>query len=634
MPAAMPCKTPANCRGETCRTIGKHKTKYARVVDADESMRIRLEGVPQRYHEDHISAKGINFSLSHCNLVHEFIPMPQAWQQWKKNWKNLRNRNKKDLIEEARRKGRKVHFASLMDLCHLNNSELEPQFQTYKGRIELRGDIVKDDSGSYAVFTQGSSASQMTAAKVMDTVSRLPGCDGQTADAVSAYTEVKMEDAHKLLRIPISECPDIWIRPPKHKWPKSWSSMEDPVVPLERNLYGHPLGGPLWERQFEKVLLKFGWEKVPNWECSFVNRENGLGKTISNWLERNRTSIRLGKTLLWEDQHHFSTTFIWVALKESVKSARILWRTAEICSNSGFLLDPRKNYRPELQGNLMQRQYLLGATTWMVMLRNSWKDNAHWRTKQLNSFSKSQRHASMTITFKEEEENGSVGELSTVCSQIVLKCWYLARIGRPDILWSVNKFARSITKWTKACDKRLARLISYIHHTCEYRQYCYVGSTAQHCSLGFFQDSDFAGDLEDSKSTSGGLLCIFGCHTLVPTSWMCKKQTSVSHSSSEAEVISSLDAGLRVDGIPALDLWDLVIEVLHSSPNQTNKTKDVREQRRNLSATLQSNMRKQTPTKHINLDLTILITFHQTEYILVPMICCMSLRKMKPWLIC
>ena len=60
----------------------------------------------------------------------------------------------------------------------------------YKGRVVLRGDIVKDNSGSYAVFTeQGSSASQMTAAKIMDIIiSRLPGCDGQAADAVSAYT--------------------------------------------------------------------------------------------------------------------------------------------------------------------------------------------------------------------------------------------------------------------------------------------------------------------------------------------------------------------------------------------------------------------------------------------------------------
>ena len=68
----------------------------------------------------------------------------------------------------------------------------------------------------------------------------------------------------RYLRIPKSQCPDIWIRLPKHKWPKSWSSMEDPVVPLERNLYRHPLGGLLREKQFEKVLLEHGWEKVFN----------------------------------------------------------------------------------------------------------------------------------------------------------------------------------------------------------------------------------------------------------------------------------------------------------------------------------------------------------------------------------
>ena len=114
-----------------------------------------------------------------------------------------------------------------MDLCHLKNSELEPQNQKYKGSIVLRGDIVKDDSGSYAVFTeQGSSASQMTAANVMDIIPRLPGCSGQAADAVSACAQVKMEDAPTLFQNPESECPDIRIRLPKHKWPTSWSSME------------------------------------------------------------------------------------------------------------------------------------------------------------------------------------------------------------------------------------------------------------------------------------------------------------------------------------------------------------------------------------------------------------------------
>ena len=106
-------------------------------------------------------------------------------------------KQKKEVTDEARTKGAKVHVASLVDICHLKNAELEARHQKYKGRVVLRGDIVKDDSGSYAVFTeQGPPASQMTAAKVM-VISRLPGCDGQAVDAVSAYTQVKMEEAHK-----------------------------------------------------------------------------------------------------------------------------------------------------------------------------------------------------------------------------------------------------------------------------------------------------------------------------------------------------------------------------------------------------------------------------------------------------
>ena len=80
-----------------------------------------------------------------------------------------------------------------------------------------------------------------------------------------------------------------------------------------------------------------------------------------------------------------------------------------------------------------------------------------------------------------EEETKSVGELSNACSQIVLKCLYLARIGRFDTLWSVNKLARSLIKWTKVCDKHLNRLISSIHHTSEYKECCHVGNLSRIC---------------------------------------------------------------------------------------------------------------------------------------------------------
>ena len=203
-------------------------------------------------------------------------------KEWKKleaipAWNLDKMKGKKEVMLETQKVKKKVLFATLMSVCHLKNAELKPKFEKYKGRLVLRGDIVKDDSGAYAVFhDQGSSASQMTAARVMDVIARLADCDGQAADVVSAYTPVKMEDNPRLLRIPRSECPDVWIHLPRHKWPKSWMNIEDRVVPFERHLYGHPLAGLSWERQFEDILSELAWERVQNWECQFVYRKQRL----------------------------------------------------------------------------------------------------------------------------------------------------------------------------------------------------------------------------------------------------------------------------------------------------------------------------------------------------------------------
>ena len=100
-----------------------------------------MEGSPHKNHEDHIAGKGMN-SLSHYNLVYKFRPMPKVmkipdakraveneWEKLEKTpaWQLTKVRNKKEVIAEARNKGRKVHFASVMDTCHLKNWKLEPQ---------------------------------------------------------------------------------------------------------------------------------------------------------------------------------------------------------------------------------------------------------------------------------------------------------------------------------------------------------------------------------------------------------------------------------------------------------------------------------------------------------------------------
>ena len=133
----------------------KLKTRLACILEAGESTRLRTGESLPNHHEDHIAGKGDN-SLQHYNLVHKFVPMHQAMKNSRSKsssgqgmgkleeisaWNLTKVKSKKEVIDEARTKGAKVHFASLMDICHLKNAELETKHQKYKGRVVLRGDI-------------------------------------------------------------------------------------------------------------------------------------------------------------------------------------------------------------------------------------------------------------------------------------------------------------------------------------------------------------------------------------------------------------------------------------------------------------------------------------------------------------
>ena len=120
--------------------------------------------------------------------------------------------------------------------------------------------------------------------------------------------------------------------------------------------------------------------------------------------------------------------------------------------------------------------------------------------KTTQELTKSQHHA-LTTTNSRKKKWDLLEKCQKVCSQIVLKCMYLARIGRLDISWSVNKQTCS------CCQQNGRKLVTNawrIQHTCDFKF---------RKSSGY---SDFVGDLEDSKSTSGGFPSIFGSHTFVP----------------------------------------------------------------------------------------------------------------------
>jgi hypothetical protein len=151
------------------------------------------EGNLVRKHQDHIAEAGFA-SDAWFAMVHTPIPMkkaltiPDAKKAVNKEWKKLEELPAWDLTTvqprakvsaKAKREGKKIHFGSLMDMCHQKHSEQAESMRRYKGRVVFRGDQVKDEDGFYAVFSeQGTSASNMAAAKFLDAIARLPGNEG------------------------------------------------------------------------------------------------------------------------------------------------------------------------------------------------------------------------------------------------------------------------------------------------------------------------------------------------------------------------------------------------------------------------------------------------------------------------
>ena len=109
---------------------------------------------------------------------------------------------------------------------------------------------------------------------------------------------------------------------------KILGNIEDPVVPLERSFWGHPLAGLLWERQFGEVLLELGWEEVPTWECLFVHIRKGpflsvyvddikmAGKKHKLCLMR---KILMKNVDLQKSLQRFLFKFTWIVLNAKLK---------------------------------------------------------------------------------------------------------------------------------------------------------------------------------------------------------------------------------------------------------------------------------------------------------------------------
>ena len=262
------------------------KTGFSCTTEEHESTKQRIESVTKRNHEEHMTGKGRN-SVLHYNLVHKFIPMPQAIrfqmqrQQWTRKkletipaWDVRKVKSKKEVVKEAQKNNNKFHFTSLMDFWRTRS--WSHKSRSYKGRVVLRGDIVKDDSGAYAAFTeQGSSASQITDWKFKN-------------------QNVRM----------------YWYVYHNTNGPNRWQTLKILLFLLNETCTDTHSQDSCGKDSSHKTLMELAWEKVPNWECLLVHRKHHYSYRFmwmtSTWPERSRIYLLCGRNWF---QHHFLITF-------------------------------------------------------------------------------------------------------------------------------------------------------------------------------------------------------------------------------------------------------------------------------------------------------------------------------------
>ena len=160
-----------------------------------------------------------------------------------------------------------------------------------------------------------------------------------------------------------------------------------------------------------------------------------------------------------------------------------------------------------------------------------------------------------SISIEDEE---SKGELAASACKILMKALWLGRLSRPDIIKPINDLATKVQSWSRGDDKRLLRLIQYIHSTPHYRLVGTINDNPDQLELHLYVDADFAGDRLSGKSTSGGFMVLHGPNTFFPLAWVSKRQTSTSRSTTESEVVS-LAYSLYQEGLPALQLWEKLL---------------------------------------------------------------------------
>ena len=486
-----------------------------------------------------------------------------------KVWDEERPREWSEVSALAKKNESTVHLGRVFEICVEKGSELPigNPGRKFKGRAVFQGNNVRDQNFDWAVFQElGSSPASLTASKIADGYGLASGNTIQQADAEQAYINATLNTT------------ETWVRLPRNRIPAKWQHLKDPVFRLVLALYGHPESGGHWEIFAHKMLLSEGWTPVsPDamrsvyWHPKFKSvlilyvddfRISGPKSSMQAAWASIRKHIRTGEP-------EPSGKFLGCDHKLSQKvipAGGDPWRdyTAEECRN-------HRKVGTLVTLNVIEydmEEFLRSCVTKYCELANiepgklgkaetpfidEVKADKEWQAYQ---YLRDDKQQNKTSKHEELEE----GQLKSISARILMKTFYAARLARWDLLRAIGLLATRITRWSLWDDKRLHKLMQYVNSTYSMRMRSWrsEGDKPDQLMPRLYVDADFAGDAKDSKSCNGIYYHLHGPNTSIQVSATSKKQSCVSHSTPEAEIVAA-DCGIRNDALPSLDLIELLL---------------------------------------------------------------------------
>ena len=461
---------------------------------------------------------------------------------------NLRNegvfhltpREYDDLAKHAREHpDEEAHFTHLHGLLGIKNFEMTPDHHKWKARFVLVGNRIFVVDGSSAQFAETSNCPTNLATirgvtVFSSVISDSEEDDASQADAVGAYIQHilrKQDGPPTWVIFENRDISDVLLAVfPELK------GMRRPCLLLRKPLYGHPKAGLLWEQFLSRTLKSIGWEDAKPFPQLFVKEHGPDEFKVAPRPRRALAAYVDDLHLAGKNQDRE-----WALIRSLIKTTDPT-KVKRTLGVNFTITRPRP-------GIVSIRQEMIGYT------RSCLAKYAAAKTPKLRGVD------TPAIEYTSEVLNGpsasAPGSLQKECASHVMSLMFLARMLRSDILVAVNRCSQYLSKWSELADGMLHRIMCYLEQTQDatlvYELPCGENIISS-IFIDDYCDADYAGCPSTAKSTAGGLHQLNINGQTAALDWLCKKQTSVAHSTTESEVTSA-DKVIRDLTIPAQMLW-------------------------------------------------------------------------------